>query len=384
MLVKLLELYDITFSPHILHRIFNEYTEEEIVRSSDSIGIVYYLFKENPRVLAYLDRERSIEILELFNEELLSNPLILDKCKILAESFDLIKNTWLIEYVKKITDSAISIHKRQGFEITAETITETDVRELVASLIKPLEMLSIESALEYIDDIITPYNCEYLISELSTISERDSCIYYSDILLMIERIIYNTSKLEIEEPDYESEDYNPLEDYIPNLEEIMGEQYNSDIPIVLEDMDKVDTLSAIKSIRIELSNKNVSDIMKDICNAVITPYIDSIIKEYKNLKEKNYSPYTILNDIIEIPSLIYRLPRILYLCDGTFDIESALVNPSLHIEYKVLKDLEIIEHMCRQEDEECMINVNFELLDKLIPIEIDDTSFNDDYIYSSF
>lgn len=383
MLAKLLELYDITFSPHILHRILNEYTEEEIVKTTDCVGIVYYLFKENPRILAYLDRERSIEILDLLNDELLANPLVLDKCKMFAEAFDLIKNPWLIEYVKKIADSAVSIHKRQGFEITSETITETDVRELIASLMKPLESLSIESALDYIDAIISPYNCEYLISELSTISERDSNLYYSDLLLMIERIIYDTSNLEVEEPDYDAEDYNPLEDYIPNLEEIIEEQYNSEIPIILEDMDKVDTMSAIKSIRIELSNKNVSNIMKDICNAVITPYIDSILKEYNNLKEQNYSPYTILNDIIEIPSLIYRLPRILYLCDGSFGIESALINPSLHIERKVLKDLELIEHMCRQEDER-VIKVDFELLDKLIPIEVDDTSFNDDYIYSSF
>ena len=88
----------------------------------------------------------------------------------------------------------------------------------------------------------------------------------------------------------------------------------------------------------------------------------------------------------EIDELEYRLPRVLYLSSGEFEILEPLYEIILITEMKVLKDLQIIEqqHSLRMCSEALLpeatyvpyLKIDMETIEKIVPIE-----YNDEMLY---
>lgn len=391
---RLLFLYEITSSPHVLRRIIDEFPEEEIMKEGKIVGLAYYLFKKSPYTLTYLDAERTEEILELFIDEYKHNVSILDQVKYFISYFDLLENPILVPYIKKLIDITIKYHQGQGFEITAMTVDESDIREMIFNLLSPLTTLPLSSCEAYLKDIISELNAHYIMSEINILEQRQSKYLYKDMIFIMERIISIVSEMEFEEPDYDSEDYNPLEDNRLSKEEVIERLYNN-IPFVLAEYDKLDTMKFISSIRDIMIAEYENEIYSTICFNLISPFIEEILNEKDKLSEVEVSPPLVIRDIDEIGDLLFRLPRVLYLTDGRFTVNHYLDEPLLHIEYKVLKDLEIIEHKyssyshIHYSDEnmdiyEPKLKIHWDILDKLIPSQYGEEDYDDNLIHSPF
>ena len=168
-------------------------------------------------------------------------------------------------------------------------------------------------------------------------------------------------------------------------EEMLKLAYDS-IDFTMVDLDKVNQIRCIMAIRDILTDIKEEDTLHKICIKMMEPFLKSIAESYNLISQRKESPATIIKDMQEIDELEYRLPRVLYLSSGEFEILEPLYEIILITEMKVLKDLQIIEqqHSLRMCSEALLpeatyvpyLKIDMETIEKIVPIE-----YNDEMLY---
>lgn len=390
---QLSDTYAITHSPILSDRIFDEFTEEEILRYEDNAGIIYTLLKKQPMYINRVSEEqREFFLLEL-KDEFIHNVGIFDTVRQVINEFDLMQYPEYEYIVIEIIDEAIKHMKNQGFEILPLTITSSDINQLMERILEPIKLLDYPSAQSLISTYITPLNFSFMIEELCILRERVSETLFEDMINLINHTIYLVKTMDIPEPDYDSEDYNPLEESYLSREDTINLAYMS-VPVDLYDYPKEDVMKIISVIRRMMESYigiEGQDDMYRLCYRILSPFLDDIVKQEQIIDERNYAPELLVNDMREISELEYRIPRVLYLTSGIFEINRYLYDPVLFSEFKVLKDLKSIEQMYSSwydavalatgnELYRNKLSININTLLKLIPLEDSADDYYDDFI----
>lgn len=363
--------YLVTSNPLQAEKIISKYDAIDIINKCDVIGIVYHLIKKEPILIRSIkSRERLNDILQLLKEEYRTNIELLDTVKSMMSVIDLLEQPNFVPEFKEFLDITIKYFNSQTYEITATIVAESDIREMTSYLIEPLKYLTISSCYDYLNDIINSNNCFYIMMEMNIINDRMTENVFSDVLDMISHILDLVSKFEDTYDDFNFDDGADLLETLTYSKQELYDLCIQNIPINLYELDKLDFMKMLSSMR--LLNRNESN-MK-IIEVTVIKYLEDIDNELTSLSNRNVEPDDIIHDIGIIVELDYRLPRVLYLISNTFEIVDYLEDPYLFTEYKVLKDLEFIEQeyrdFCYDKDVEYSkhLNINWNKLNALVPV----------------
>lgn len=383
--MALSNLYAITHAPNVVDQILDEFTTDEILSYEDNAGIIYLTIKKFPSAFNGASEEKQVYLLgELKDEYRQSSGLT----EIVTTIINNMNEDNLLTYRKdvvELVDIAIKHMRAQGFEIVPYVITSMDIMDMLDKLEKLLLNMDIASGRSFLREITTKYNFSYLIDNLSSVIQTPLNPSYKELIEYYREIIDEVEGYEDDNVDYEDEDYNPLRDLSMTNEEMVRLAYNS-INFTLQDLDKESQMRCIVDIRNIMSSYQVNDDEKEIfkiCMRILEPFLIDIKKTYELVEARDESFITVFKDIVEIGELEYRIPRLMYLTSGRFEIHEPIYDPVFINELKVMKDLQICEHL----HSSCMeaqaladpsyvyiphLSIDIEKVSKLVPIKYDE------------
>ena len=383
--MALSNLYAITHAPNVVDQIFDEFTTDEILSYEDNAGIIYLTIKKFPSAFNGASEEKQVYLLdELKNEYRQSSGLT----EIVTTIINSMNEDNLLSYRKDIVelvDIAIKHMRAQGFEIVPYVITSMDIIDMLDKLEKLLLNMDMASGRGFIREITTKYNFSYLIDNLASVIQTPLNPSYKELIEYYREIIDEVEGYEDDNVDYEDEDYNPLRDLSMTNEEMVRLAYNS-INFTLQDLDKESQMRCIVDIRNIMSSYQVNDDEKEIfkiCMRILEPFLIDIKKTYELVEARDESFITVFKDIVEIGELEYRIPRLMYLTSGRFEIHEPIYDPVFINELKVMKDLQICEHLHSSYMEAQALadpsyvyiphlSIDIEKVSKLVPIKYDE------------
>lgn len=383
--MALSNLYAITHAPNVVDQILDEFTTDEILSYEDNAGIIYLTMKKFPSAFNGASEEKQIYLLnELKDEYRQSSGLT----EIVTTIINNMNEDNLLTYRKdvvELVDIAIKHMRAQGFEIVPYVITSMDIMDMLDKLEKLLLNMDMSSGRSFLREITTKYNFSYLIDNLSSVIQTPLNPSYKELIEYYREIIDEVEGYEDDNVDYEDEDYNPLRDLSMTNEEMVRLAYNS-INFTLQDLDKESQMRCIVDIRNIMSSYQVNDDEKEIfkiCMRILEPFLIDIKKTYELVEARDESFITVFKDIVEIGELEYRIPRLMYLTSGRFEIHEPIYDPVFINELKVMKDLQICEHLHSSYMEAQALaapsyvyiphlSIDIEKVSKLVPIKYDE------------
>lgn len=383
--MALSNLYAITHAPNVVDQIFDEFTTDEILSYEDNAGIIYLTIKKFPSAFNGASEEKQVYLLnELKDEYRQSSGLT----EIVTTIINNMNEDNLLSYRKdvvELVDIAIKHMRAQGFEIVPYVITSMDIMDMLDKLEKLLLNMDMSSGRSFLREITTKYNFSYLIDNLSSVIQTPLNPSYKELIEYYREIIDEVEGYEDDNVDYEDEDYNPLRDLSMTNEEMVRLAYNS-INFTLQDLDKESQMRCIVDIRNIMSSYQVNDDEKEIfkiCMRILEPFLIDIKKTYELVEARDESFITVFKDIVEIGELEYRIPRLMYLTSGRFEIHEPIYDPVFINELKVMKDLQICEHLHSSYMEAQALadpsyvyiphlSIDIEKVSKLVPIKYDE------------
>ena len=371
MLDKLTLKYIITSNTEVAKEILDNFDIVDVINECHVIGIVYHAIKSEPVMIRYIQsRERLDEILHILKEEYAHNIEIVDVIRSLMASVDLLEQPYFIKHFIEFLNMTIKYFNSQSYEVTATIITESEIREMASYLLAPLKTLPMSSAIDYIHEVVNRDNCFYLMLEMNFLSLREVPTVFEDTITFISELLDIVSRFEDNDSDFDFENQDILEVISYSKNELI-ELCVKNIPIEIYDFDKLDFMKFLSTVRLLKMDYSLSKIVEQ----TVIKYITNIMNDLANIKNKRQEAVDTIFDIQYISELDYRIPRVLYLTSDSFEIVDFLEDPVLHVEYKVLKDLEIIEQTYRDytydtgQDYSKQLFVNWKNMDKLIPID---------------
>ena len=327
--MALSNLYAITHAPNVVDQILDEFTTDEILSYEDNAGIIYLTMKKFPSAFNGASEEKQVYLLnELKDEYRQSSGLT----EIVTTIINNMNEDNLLTYRKdvvELVDIAIKHMRAQGFEIVPYVITSMDIMDMLDKLEKLLLNMDMSSGRSFLREITTKYNFSYLIDNLSSVIQTPLNPSYKELIEYYREIIDEVEGYEDDNVDYEDEDYNPLRDLSMTNEEMVRLAYNS-INFTLQDLDKESQMRCIVDIRNIMSSYQVNDDEKEIfkiCMRILEPFLIDIKKTYELVEARDESFITVFKDIVEIGELEYRIPRLMYLTSGRFEIHEPIYDP---------------------------------------------------------
>ena len=388
--MALSNLYAITHAPNVVDQILDEFTTDEILSYEDNAGILYLTLKRFPSSFNGASADKQRYLLEELKEEYRHSSGLTE---IVGNN---LSDDSALEYRKdviKLCDIAIKHMRAQGFEIVPYIITSMDIINMLDRVERLILTLDKDTGRKFIRELTTKYNFSYLIDNLSSIIIKSINPNYKDLIEYYREIIDEVMGYEDDNVDYDSEDYNPLRDLTMTNAEMIKLAYDS-ISFTLQDLDKVSQMRCIVDIRNLMSAYQVcedeAEIFK-ICMKILEPFLAEIKKTYELVEARDESFITVFKDIVEIGELEYRIPRLMYMTSGRFEIHEPIYDPIFINELKVMKDLKICEHLHSSYMEAKALadpsyvyipylNFDIEKVSKLVPIKYDDADTYDDII----
>ena len=391
--MALSNLYAITHAPNVVDQILDEFTTDEILSYEDNAGILYLTLKRFPSSFNGASADKQRYLLEELKEEYRHSSGLTE---IVGNIINNLSDDSALEYRKdviKLCDIAIKHMRAQGFEIVPYIITSMDIINMLDRVERLILTLDKDTGRKFIRELTTKYNFSYLIDNLSSIIIKSINPNYKDLIEYYREIIDEVMGYEDDNVDYDSEDYNPLRDLTMTNAEMIKLAYDS-ISFTLQDLDKVSQMRCIVDIRNLMSAYQVcedeAEIFK-ICMKILEPFLAEIKKTYELVEARDESFITVFKDIVEIGELEYRIPRLMYMTSGRFEIHEPIYDPIFINELKVMKDLKICEHLHSSYMEAKALadpsyvyipylNFDIEKVSKLVPIKYDDADTYDDII----
>ena len=391
--MALSNLYAITHAPNVVDQIFDEFTTDEILSYEDNAGIIYLTLKKYPSSFNGASAEKQVYLLEELKDEYRQSSGLTE---IVGSIINNMSTDSLLEYRKDIVeliDIAIKHMRAQGFEIVPYVITSMDIMNMLDKVESLLLDLDKDTGRKFLREIVTKYNFSYLIDNLSSVMLKPLNPIYKDLIEYYREIIDEVMGYEDDTVDYDSEDYNPLRDLTMTNAEMLKLAYDS-ITFNLQDLDKTSQMQCIVDIRNLMTSYQVvedeAEIYK-ICMKILEPFLVDIKKTYELVEARDESFITVFKDIVEIGELEYRIPRLMYMTSGRFEIHEPIYDPIFINELKVMKDLKICEHLHSSYMEAKALadpsyvyipylSIDIEKVSKLVPIKYDDSDTYDDII----
>lgn len=391
--MALSNLYAITHAPNVVDQILDEFSTDEILSYEDNAGIIYLTLKKFPASFNGASAEKQRYFLEELKDEY-------NESSGLTETVGNIINNMnddiAMDYRKDIIelcDITIKHMRAQGFEVVPYIITSTDIMNMLDKVERLILTIDKDNSRKFVRELTTKYNFSYLIDNLSSVILKSANPNYKDLIEYYREIIDEVMGYEDENVDYESEDYNPLRDLSMTNAEMIKLAYDS-ISFTLQDLDKVSQMRCIVDIRNLMSAYQVcedeTEIFK-ICMKILEPFLAEIKKTYELVEARDESFVTVFKDIVEISELEYRIPRLMYMTSGRFEIHEPIYDPIFINELKVMKDLKICEHLHSSYMEAKALadpsyvyipylSIDIDKVSKLVPIKYDDNDTYDDII----
>ena len=391
--MALSNLYAITHAPNVVDQILDEFTTDEILSYEDNAGILYLTLKRFPNSFNGASADKQRYLLEELKEEYRHSSGLTE---IVGNIINNLSDDSALEYRKdviELCDIAIKHMRAQGFEIVPYIITSMDIINMLDRVERLILTLDKDTGRKFIRELTTKYNFSYLIDNLSSIIIKSINPNYKDLIEYYREVIDEVMGYEDDNVDYDSEDYNPLRDLTMTNDEMVKLAYDS-ISFTLQDLDKISQMRCIVDIRNLMSAYQVcedeAEIFK-ICMKILEPFLAEIKKTYELVEARDESFITVFKDIVEIGELEYRIPRLMYMTSGRFEIHEPIYDPIFINELKVMKDLKICEHLHSSYMEAKALadpsyvyipylNFDIEKVSKLVPIKYDDADTYDDII----
>lgn len=383
---QLSNTYLVTKSPAIVDEMYETYRASDIYAWEDNAVILYNLAKKYPATFKDApELKREYIIMELKDEFKAYSGLI-ETVEAIVHNMSVETADEYRDDIVELCDIAIQHMRSQGFETVPYIITSTNIMTFCDKLMEIIENASVEYSSMFMRTVITSKNYSYIIENLCSSCLKDREPDFKKMIYLIGDAINAVSELpEDDEEDEENDDYNPLYDMAMSKEEMLKLAYGS-IDFTMVDLDKVNQIRCIIAIRDIMTDIKEEDTLHNICVKMIEPFLKSIAESYNLISQRKESPATIIKDMQEIDELEYRLPRVLYLSSGEFEILEPLYEIILITEMKVLKDLQIIEqqHSLRMCSEALLpeatyvpyLKIDMETIEKIVPIE-----YNDEMLY---
>ena len=384
---QLSNTYLVTKSPAIVDEMYETYRASDIYAWEDNAVILYNLAKKYPATFKDApELKREYIIMELKDEFKAYSGLI-ETVEAIVHNMSVETADEYRDDIVELCDIAIQHMRSQGFETVPYIITSTNIMTFCDKLMEIIENASVEYSSMFMRTVITSKNYSYIIENLCSSCLKDREPDFKKMIYLIGDAINAVSELpEDDEEDEENDDYNPLYDMAMSKEEMLKLAYGS-IDFTMVDLDKVNQIRCIIAIRDIMTDIKEEDTLHNICVKMIEPFLKSIAESYNLISQRKESPATIIKDMQEIDELEYRLPRVLYLSSGEFEILEPLYEIILITEMKVLKDLQIIEqqHSLRMCSEALLpeatyvpyLKIDMETIEKIVPIEYDDEMLYD-------
>lgn len=383
---QLSNTYLITKSPAIVDEMYENYKASDIYTWEDNAVILYNLAKKYPATFKDAPEIKRDYIIMELKDEFKAYSGLMETVEAIVHSMNVETADEYRDDIVELCDIAIQHMRSQGFETVPYIITSTNIMTFCDKLMEIIENASVEYSSMFMRTIITNKNYSYIIENLCSSCLKDREPDFKKMIYLIGDAINAVSELpEDDKEDEENDDYNPLYDMAMSKEEILKLAYDS-IDFTMVDLDKVNQIRCIIAIRDIMTDIKEEDTLHKICIKMIEPFLKSIAESYNLISQRKESPATIIKDMQEIDELEYRLPRVLYLSSGEFEILEPLYEIILITEMKVLKDLQIIEqqHSLRMCSEALLpeatyvpyLKIDMKTLAKIVPIE-----YNDEMLY---
>ncbi len=383
---QLSNTYLITKSPAIVDEMYENYKASDIYTWEDNAVILYNLAKKYPATFKDAPEIKRDYIIMELKDEFKAYSGLMETVEAIVHNMNVETADEYRDDIVELCDIAIQHMRSQGFETVPYIITSTNIMTFCDKLMEIIENASVEYSSMFMRTIITNKNYSYIIENLCSSCLKDREPDFKKMIYLIGDTINAVSELpEDDKEDEENDDYNPLYDMAMPKEEMLKLAYDS-IDFTMVDLDKVNQIRCIIAIRDILTDIKEEDTLHKICIKMIEPFLKSIVESYNLISQRKESPATIIKDMQEIDELEYRLPRVLYLSSGEFEILEPLYEIILITEMKVLKDLQIIEqqHSLRMCSEALLpeatyvpyLKIDMETIEKIVPIE-----YNDEMLY---
>ena len=391
--MALSNLYAITHAPNVVDQILAEFTTDEILSYEDNAGIIYLTLKKYPSSFNEAPEDKQIYFLKELKDEYRQSSGLTETVTSIINAID---DDDTIRYradIVELCDIAIKHMRAQGFEVVPYIITSMDIIDMLDRIERLIVNMDRDTARKFIREITTKNNFSYIIDNLSSVILKSLNPSYKDLIEYYREIIDEVEGYTGDEVDYDSEDYNPLRDMSMTSEEMLKLAYNS-ISFTLQDLDKMSQMKCIVDIRNLMSSYQVAqdetEIFK-ICMSILEPFLAEIKKTYDIVEARDESFVTVFKDIVEIGELEYRIPRLMYMTSGRFQIHEPIYDPIFINELKVMKDLKI----CEQLHSSYMgakaladptyvyvpyLDIDIDKVSKLVPIKYDDTDTYDNIL----
>lgn len=383
---QLSNTYLVTKSPAIVDEMYENFKASDIYTWEDNAVILYNLAKKHPATFKDAPELKREYILMELKDEFKVYSGLMETVEAIVHNMNVETADEYRDDIVELCDIAIQHMRSQGFETVPYIITSTNIMTFCDKLMEIIENASVEYSSMFMRTIITNKNYSYIIENLCSSCLKDREPDFKKMIYLIGDAINAVSELpeDIKE-DEEDDDYNPLYDMVMSKEEMLKLAYDS-IDFTMVDLDKVNQIRCIMAIRDIMTDIKEEDTLHKICIKMIEPFLKTIAESYNLISQRKESPATIIKDMQEIDELEYRLPRVLYLSSGEFEILEPLYEIILITEMKVLKDLQIIEqqHSLRMCSEALLpeatyvpyLKIDMETIEKIVPIE-----YNDEMLY---
>ena len=383
---QLSNTYLVTKSPAIVDEMYENFKASDIYTWEDNAVILYNLAKKYPATFKDAPELKREYILMELKDEFKAYSGLMETVEAIVHNMSVETADEYRDDIIELCDIAIQHMRSQGFETVPYIITSTNIMTFCDKLMEIIENASVEYSSMFMRTIITNKNYSYIIENLCSSCLKDREPDFKKMIYLIGDAINAVSELpEDDKEDEDNDDYNPLYDMAMSKEEMLKLAYDS-IDFTMVDLDKVNQIKCIIAIRDIMTDIKEEDILHKICIKMIEPFLKTIADSYNLISQRKESPATIIKDMQEIDELEYRLPRVLYLSSGEFEILEPLYEIILITEMKVLKDLQIIEqqHSLRMCSEALLpeatyvpyLKIDMETIEKIVPIE-----YNDEMLY---
>lgn len=383
---QLSNTYLITKSPSIVDEMYENFKASDIYTWEDNAVILYNLAKKYPATFKDAPEIKREYIIMELKDEFKAYSGLMETVEAIVHNMNVETADEYRDDIIELCDIAIQHMRSQGFETVPYIITSTNIMTFCDKLMEIVENASVEYSSMFMRTVITNKNYSYIIENLCSSCLKDREPDFKKMIYLIGDAINAVDELpEDVKEDEENDDYNPLYDMAMSKEEMLKLAYDS-IDFTMVDLDKVNQIRCITAIRDVMTDIKEEDTLHRICMKMIEPFLKSIADAYNLVAQRKESPASIIKDMQEIDELEYRLPRVLYLSSGEFEILEPLYEIILITEMKVLKDLQIIEqqHSLRMCSEALLpeatyvpyLKIDMETLAKIVPIE-----YNDEMLY---
>jgi len=364
----------------------DKYDIKDIVQWEEDTGVVYQIIKENTDMFKSLDDKHKDIFLEHLLEEYTKNVAITDK---VIEIIKMLATEPAKKRLFNIDDLQLVMIKHmnaQGFEVVPYTITLNDLQNCVIAIYQAYTDDTLDSIYSMIRILLNQYNYKCFITSLDVLDERESPTLYKDILKIAEFVIHTLRDIVIDTDvntvnDLDEDEENMLDciynvyDEVPTNDDLVRYAYEY-FPYDIIDLPREEAIMFMTALY-DLTIVGVtSDDMYKLAHRILNRFNKYVNKQYRAVESAKESPAIIVNNMKEIAEIEYRIPNLMYLTGGEFEIAKPLVSYSFETEYKFCKKLIYVQQSYSNWYEGKLLQGEVDTNDILEVLDIDMINFN--------